>query len=491
MSSPIISTEGRPARSGDRYNEEWRQLVFPPDYRNPRPADRYNLVVIGAGPAGLVAAMGAARLGAKVALIERQAMGGDCLNAGCVPSKTLLASSAERLPFQDAMSRVRAVRAEIAHHDSVARYVQEGVDVFLGSARFINPHRIRVGDQILRARKILIATGAHPFVPPIPGLEELKPLTNETIFELSAPPRRLLVLGGGPVGCELAQAFVRLGTRVDLIEQEPRVLPNDEPEAAELVARSLKRDGVELHLAVRARSASQVDGSKVLELDGNQRIECDQILVAAGRRRSVDDLNLEAAGVRYDPKTGIEVNARLQTSQTHIYAAGDVCSHYPFTHSADAQARIVIRNALFLGRARADRLIIPRCTYTKPELAHVGATRVELDRAGRLYDQYRVKFGDLDRGATDDAADGYAEVLTEKRSDHILGATIVGKDAGEQISALVLMMTRRLGLGQLGSLVLPYPTRSEYLRRLADEYLRTRLTPGTARILKWWLARTR
>jgi len=475
----------------DPENEQWRRLVFPAVYRNPRPAARYNLVVIGAGPAGLVAAMGAASLGAKVALIERWAMGGDCLNAGCVPSKTLLASAAQGLSFQEAMHRVRAVRAQIAHHDSVERYRDAGVDVFLGSASFLSPHEIRVNEHVLRAGKTVIATGARPFVPPVPGLKELQPLTNETVFELTEQPRRLAVLGGGPVGCELAQAFARLGTRVDLIEQETRVLPNEEPEAAELVSRALVRDGVRLHLGARVTSAFPVERARVLELKSAERIESDEVLVAVGRQRNLEELNLEAAGVRFDANSGIEVDAHLRTSEADIYAAGDVCSRYQFTHNADAHARIVIRNALFLGRARADRLVIPWCTYTKPEVAHVGATPSELDRAGRRYDRYRIDFGDLDRGGTDDGADGYAEVLTERRADRVIGATIVGKDAGEQLSPLLLMMTGGVGLGRLGSLVLPYPTRSEYLRRLADSYMRTRLTPAVARVLKWWLVRAR
>jgi len=491
MNSSLTGGDIEVLRQTDRYNDQWRQLVFPPDYRNPVSAARYNLVVIGAGPAGLVAAMGAASLGARVALIERQAMGGDCLNVGCVPSKTLLASAARGLSFQEAMRSVRGVRAHIAQHDSVERYKEAGVDVFLGSASFLNAQEIRVGEQLLRARKIVIATGARPLVPAVPGLKELQPLTNETVFELIAQPRRLAVLGGGPVGCELAQAFARLGTRVDLLELESRVLPNEDPEAAELVSRALARDGVHLHLGARVTSAFRLNGARVLEVEGGKRIESDEVLAAIGRRPNVEDLNLEAAGVRFDPKSGIKVNARLQTSQANIYAAGDVCSRFQFTHNADAHARIVIRNALFLGRARADRLVIPRCTYTKPEVAHAGVARSELDRAGQRYDRYRIDFGDLDRGGTDDGADGYAEVLTERAADRIIGATIVGKDAGEHLSPLLLMMTRGVGLGRLGSLVLPYPTRSEYLRRLADYYMRTRLTPPTARGLKWWLDRTR
>ncbi len=468
----------------------WRRLVFPPGYRNPTPAARYHLTVIGAGPAGLVTAIAAAGLGARVALVERHAMGGDCLNVGCVPSKTLLAAAAGGLTFARAMQRVRAVRASIARHDSVERYCGAGVDVFLGPASFSDAHEIRVAEARLRTRRTVIATGARAYIPPLPGLGEIAPLTNETVFDLTGQPRRLAVLGAGPVGCELAQAFARLGTHVELLELGPQILPQDEPEAAQRVAEALVRDGVSLRLGARVTGASRTSAGRVLMLADGTAVAADEVLVAAGRARNVEGLALERAGVRFDSQAGVAVNARLQTSHPHVYAAGDVCAALQFTHAADAQARIAVRNALFPGGARADTLVIPWCTYTRPELAHVGATSRELEGAGRAFDRYRVEFGELDRGQTDDAADGFAEVLTARGSDRILGATIVGRDAGEQLSPLVLALTRGLGLKRLGSLVLPYPTRSEYLRRILDAYSRTRLTPFTARTLKWWLART-
>ncbi len=468
----------------------WRRLVFPADYRNPTPAARYHLTVIGAGPAGLVTAIAAAGLGARVALVERHAMGGDCLNVGCVPSKTLLAAVRGGLTFALAMQRVRAVRARIARHDSVERYTQAGVDVFLGQGSFSNAHEIRVAEATLRARRTVIATGARARIPPLPGLEEITPLSNETVFDLTEPPRRLAVLGAGPVGCELAQAFARLGTQVELLELGPQILAQDEPEAAQRVADALVRDGVRLRLGARVTGASRTLAGKVLMLADGTSVAADEVLVAAGRARNVEGLELERAGVRFDSEAGIAVNARLQTSHAHIYAAGDVCAALQFTHAADAQARVAVRNALFPGGARADKLVIPWCTYTRPELAHVGATSRELQGAGRAFDRYRVEFGELDRGQTDDAADGFAEVLTARGSDRILGATIVGRDAGEQLAPLVLALTRGLGLKSLGSLVLPYPTRSEYLRRILDSYSRTRLTPFTAGTLRWWLTRT-
>jgi pyruvate/2-oxoglutarate dehydrogenase complex dihydrolipoamide dehydrogenase (E3) component len=468
----------------------WRRLVFPADYRNPKPAARYHLTVIGAGPAGLVTAIAAAGLGARVALIERHAMGGDCLNVGCVPSKTLLAGAAAGLTFAHAMQRVRAVRASIAQHDSVERYTQAGVDVFLGQGSFSGAHEIRVGEARLRTRRTVIATGARAQVPPLPGLAEIAPLTNETVFDLRAQPRRLAVLGAGPVGCELAQAFARLGTQVELLELGPRILPQDEADAAQRVADALLRDGIRLRLGAHVSGASRTSAGKVLNLADGTAVAADEVLVAAGRARNVEGLELERAGVRFEPQAGILVDPHLRTSHPHIYAAGDVCGALQFTHAADAQARIAVRNALFPGAARADALLIPWCTYTRPELAHVGATSGELQHRGHAFDRYRVEFGELDRGQTDDAADGFAQVLTARGSDRILGATIVGRDAGEQLSPLVLALTLGLGLKRLGSLVLPYPTRSEYLRRILDAYNRTRLTPFTARTLRWWLRRT-
>ncbi|MCB1624970.1 MAG: mercuric reductase [Pseudomonadales bacterium] len=492
---------------GHAADQVWRTLVFPADYRNPAPADRYNLVVIGAGPAGLVISIAAAGLGAKVALIERYRMGGDCLNVGCVPSKTLLASATNGLSFDRAMARVRAVRAEIAQHDSVARYTQAGVDVFLGAAEFIDPHRVRVDKLVLTGKKIVIATGASAFVPPIPGLAA-QALTNENIFDLQEQPRRLAILGGGPIGCELAQAFARLGTAVHLIEMQPRILPIEDESASQAVQLALAADGVHLHLGRKVTSIETTHGAKQLRHESTnsdagseavETLEVDVVLAAIGRQRNVARLGLEAAGVRFDPRGGIEVDARLRTSQRHIFAAGDVCSRYQFTHMADAHARIVVRNALFLGRARADDLVVPWCTYTKPEVAHVGATRRDLEQSATAFMPLRFEFDALDRGKTDAkvdaqsvaASDGYAELLVQPQSGRILGATIVGQDAGEQIAQLVLAMYQRTGLGSLGSLVLPYPTRSEYLRRLADAWNRTRLTPRTAGLLKWWLRRTR
>lgn len=477
--------------AGEQFDREWRALVSPAVYRNPSPAVRYNLVVIGAGPAGLIAAIAAAGLGARVALVERHAMGGDCLNVGCVPSKALLSAASRGMGFERAFAWLREVRALISRHDSAERYSKAGVDVYLGECRFVDAHTVQVGEHRLRTRKTMIATGARAALPTVPGLEECRPHTNESIFDLKHQPKRLAVLGAGPIGCELAQAFARLGTEVHLLEAMPRVLPAEDSDASTIVAAALQRDGVRLYLDEKLARVESHAATRVLETAGGKRIVVDELVVAAGRRRNIEGLELERAGVRADPQAGIEVNERLQTSNPDIFAAGDVCSRYQFTHHADAQARIVVRNALFMGRARASALIVPWCTYTSPEVAHVGVTRRHAEETRRAFDAWRVGWGELDRGCTDAAAEGFVEVLTEKGRDRIIGATLVGKDAGEQLAPLLLLMNNGLGLSAIDRTVIPYPTRSEYLRRLADAYVRQHFTPPVAKLFKWWLASRR
>ena len=475
------------AYPGAHYDAAWRELTFPAGYTNPEPKARYHVVVLGAGTAGLITAIGAAGLGARVALVEREAMGGDCLNVGCVPSKALLEftrPSGDVVKFDDAFEWMRKVRAEISEHDSVERYTQSGVDVFLGSAHLLDDTTVQVGDRRLNARRIVLATGARAAIPPIPGLVDCEPLTNETLFDLREPPASLAILGAGAIGCEMAQAFVRLGVEVQLFEMAERVLPLEEEEASAVVARALQRNGVILHLNAPVSSVSRHD-SKVTVHSPDVQVTVDRILVAAGRRANIEDLNLDVVGV--DTEAGlVKVDRRLRTSNPRIYAAGDVCSPAQYTHNADAQARIVVQNALFAPTAHTDNLVIPHCTYTDPEVAQVGRSKAALRQEPIGFDVYRVAFGDLDRGRTQDDAEGFVEVLTREGGDEILGATIVGHDAGEQIAGLCIAMSHHIGLGGLGKTVLPYPTRAEYLRRLADSYNRTRLTPRTKRIMSHW-----
>lgn len=471
---------------GDDHDRRWRELVFPENYRNPEPRRKYHLVVIGAGPAGLVASIAAAGLSARVALVERQAMGGDCLNVGCVPSKSLL-EFARRSPhagFAEAFAWLRQVRSEIAAHDSVERYVRSGVDVFLGPARFVGRNSVQVGEKRLIARRFLIATGARAELPGIPGLQDCDPLTNESFFDVVERPGCLAILGAGPVGCELAQGMARLGVEVHLFEMAGRVLPGSIATASEAVASALQSDGVRLHLDSKVTRIS-VAGNRSTIHARDASVTVDRVLVAAGRRANVEGLNLAAAGVELRDGR-IAVDDRLRTTNRRIYAAGDVCSALPFTHNADAQARIVVRNALFAPTASIRKLVVPQCTYTDPEVAQVGQTQARLAEAGVAFDCYRLNFAELDRARTAGERDGFVELLTAGGSDRILGATIVGHDAGEQIAPLCMAMANGLGLGAVGKAVLPYPTRAEYLRRLADQYARTRLTPRAAGLLKAW-----
>jgi pyruvate/2-oxoglutarate dehydrogenase complex dihydrolipoamide dehydrogenase (E3) component len=493
----------------DAHNRALLANVHPLEWKNPEPARRYNLVVIGAGTAGLVAAAGAATLGARVALIEKRLLGGDCLNFGCVPSKALLRCARARADVREAggfgivvpegaradfgavMERMRALRARIAPHDSAERLRSLGVDVFFGEARFLDRETIEVDGRALRFRKACVATGARPSAPDLPGLAEAGYLTNETVFSLTERPARLAVIGAGPVGCELAQAFARLGSRVWLLQRGDRVLPQEEEDAAAFIERALREDRVELLLGSRATGARRTPTGKTLTIqikDGTRDLEVDEILVGVGRTPNVDGLDLEAAGVKYDARRGVDVNDRLQTSHSDVYAAGDVCSRYQFTHVADAMARIVVRNALFFGRARTSALTIPWCTYTDPEIAHVGLGDREAAERGLDIDTIVVPMPVLDRAVLDGEEAGLLKVHHRKGSDRIVGATLVARHAGEMISELTVAIEGGIGLRGIGRTIHPYPTQAEVFRKAADAYERSRLTPRVRRVLKAFLA---
>jgi pyruvate/2-oxoglutarate dehydrogenase complex dihydrolipoamide dehydrogenase (E3) component len=488
----------------NEFDQELVDQTSPPGWPNPRPEGRYNLVVVGAGPAGLVCAAGAAGLGARVALIEKYRLGGDCLHYGCVPSKAVIrsarsAAEARRagefgvrvtgpigVDFADLMQRMRRLRAGISHHDSAARFRRLGVDVYFGAPRFTGPDTIEVGGQTLRFARAAITTGARPADPGLTGLDQTGYLTNETVFDLTELPRRLVVLGAGPIGCELAQAFRRFGSEVHLVNRSDRMLPKESPEAVAIVRRQFERDGIHLHLGVKLlggeRQGDQV--SFVIEEAGRRMaLPADAILVAVGRKANVENLGLEAAGVEYDAK-GVSVDDHLRTTNQRIYAAGDVCSAYKFTHAADAMARIVLRNALFFGRARASALVIPRCTYTDPEVAHVGLTAEQAKEQGIEVETFHQELADVDRAVVDGEAEGFAAVHVRQGSDRIVGATIVAPHAGEMIGEVALAMTNKLGLSALAGTVHAYPTQIEVLKRLGDAYMRTKLTPRTAKLLR-------
>ncbi len=495
----------------DGYNRQLVANVHPPDWVNPEPAGRYNLVVLGAGTAGLVSAVGAAGLGARVALVERALMGGDCLNVGCVPSKALLRCARAAAAVRDAgafgvevppgvrvnfpavMERMRRLRAEISPSDSAARYRGLGVDVFLGHGRFTGRDTVEVAGKTLRFAKAVIATGARAARPPIPGLAEAGYLTNETVFTLTELPRRLAVIGAGPIGCELAQAFARFGAEVSLLGKVPQLLPREDRDAAALVEKALARDGVRLALGCKVLAVERQGAEKVLRVEGGgaREVRVDEILVGVGRQPNVEGLDLEAAGVDYDAKEGVHVNDRLRTSNRRVYAAGDICSRFKFTHAADAMARIVIRNALFLGRAKASALTIPWCTYTDPEVAHVGLYEHEARERGYEVKTFTQELAHVDRAILDGEAEGFVKVHVEAGGDRILGATIVARHAGEMISELTLAMVGGLGLGKLSQTIHPYPTQAEAMKKAGDAYYRTRLTPFVKWLFRKWLGWTR
>jgi pyruvate/2-oxoglutarate dehydrogenase complex dihydrolipoamide dehydrogenase (E3) component len=496
----------------DEHNGRLVANVHPPDWVNPEPAPRYNIVVIGAGTAGLVTAAGAAGLGAKVALIERDLLGGDCLNVGCVPSKALIRSAraaaevrdadwfgvrvppGARVDFPAVMERMRRLRAGISPHDSTARFRGLGVDVFLGQAAFTGRDTVDVGGKVLRFRRAVIATGARAHHPPVPGLAEAGFLTNENVFSLTELPPRLAVVGAGPIGCELAQSFARFGSRVHLLANHSQILPREDRDAAQLVEKSLRRDGVELTLNCQVDRVEKRGHEKVAHLttaQGKQEIVVDEILVGAGRVPNVEGLNLEAVNVRYDRREGVSVNDRLQTSNPNIYAAGDICSRYKFTHAADAAARIVIQNALFKGRAKASALTIPWCTYTAPEVAHVGLYEDEAKERGISFRTFTQEFAEVDRAVLDGEVEGFVKVLTGSKGDKILGATIVAAHAGDMISQLTLAMVGGLGLSTIAKTIYPYPTQAEAIKKVGDAYNRTRLTPTVKWLFEKWLSWSR
>jgi len=496
----------------DIHNRKLIDNAHPADWTNPEPAGRYNLVVIGAGTAGLVAAAGAAGLGAKVALVERHLMGGDCLNFGCVPSKGIISAGRVAASVRDAgrfgvnvsggwdvdfgaaMERMRELRAGISGHDSAARFRDLGIDVFLGDGQFSGQDTVEVAGQTLRFTGAVIATGARAAAPPIPGLDEVEYLTNETIFSLTELPSRIGIIGAGPIGCELAQTFARLGSEVFLVESTHGILPREDPEAAEIVKNSLLRDGVRL-LCCGHQTKVGKEGAQIrlyLESHGRSYDEpVDKLLVAVGRAPNVDSLNLEAAGVDFDRRTGIEVDDKLRTSNRRIFAAGDVCSRYKFTHAADFMARIVIRNALFKGRAKVSALTIPWCTYTSPEIAHVGLYPGEAEKQGIAIDTFSEELDHVDRAILEGETEGFVRVHVKKGTDQILGATIVAANAGDMISEITLAMTYGLGLKKIGDVIHPYPTQAEAIRKVGDVYNRSRLTPFVKSLFQKWLAWTR
>jgi pyruvate/2-oxoglutarate dehydrogenase complex dihydrolipoamide dehydrogenase (E3) component len=453
---------------------------------------RTDLCVIGAGSGGLAVAAGAVQMGASVVLIERGRMGGDCLNYGCVPSKSLIAAgraahamrTAGRfgvnghepaIDFPGVHDHVKGVIAAIAPHDSQERFEKLGVEVIRAPARFVGPQEAEADGRRIRARRFVVATGSSPAVPPIPGLAEVPHLTNETVFDLTERPEHMVVIGGGPIGCELAQAYRRLGARVTMLELFS-ILPKDDPDAVAVVRDQLRAEGIDLReraaIAAVARDGNGI--ALTLRNDGaGGRITGSHLLVAAGRRANIDGLDLEAAGIAYGA-AGIKVDARLRTSNWRVYAIGDVAGGPQFTHMAAYHAGVVIKNVLFRLPAKVDDRAVPWVTYTDPELAHVGLTEAQARERGVAVDAVRWEFKDNDRAQTERETKGFAKALVDRRG-RIHGATIVGERAGELIQPWVLAIAGGLKIGALAQFIAPYPTFGEASKRAAGAYYTPKL----------------
>jgi pyruvate/2-oxoglutarate dehydrogenase complex dihydrolipoamide dehydrogenase (E3) component len=507
VSGDSIIEEFPQAHPFDEHNRALIANVHPTDWTNPEPSGRYNMVVIGGGTAGLVTAAGAAGLGAKVALIERALLGGDCLNVGCVPSKALIRCARAYAEVRDAsafgvtvpdgatvdfdsvMERMRKLRADISPNDSAKRFRELGIDVFIGDARFTGPDTVEVDGKTLRFSRACIATGARAVPLPIPGLEEAGYLTNETLFSLTELPRRMAVIGAGPIGCEMAQSFARFGTEVTLVEAMHQLLGREDQDAAERIKQALLRDGVRINCCAKITGVRKEDDETILTLEGETggELVVDAVLVSVGRAPNVEGLGLEAAGVEFDERQGVKVNDRLRTANPRIFAAGDICSPYKFTHAADFMARIVIQNALFFGRSKASALTIPWCTYTDPEIAHVGMYERDARQRGIDVHTITVELSDVDRAVLDGEEEGFLKVHLKRGTDRILGATLVARHAGEMINEITLAMVAGKGLGAIAKTIHPYPTQAEVIRKSGDAYNRTRLTPFVRKLFTFFL----
>jgi pyruvate/2-oxoglutarate dehydrogenase complex dihydrolipoamide dehydrogenase (E3) component len=461
-----------------------RQIAqgHPTDWRPPRPKDVYQLVVVGGGPCGLTAAITAAKAGHTVALAERNLTGGTCVNFGCTPSKSLLRAAravhqardgekfgyqlgaAPRVDFAAVMTRVREMRAFSGGFDAVAVAAGAGIDVFLGDGRFVGPDAVEVDGRRLRFDKALIATGSGPAVPRLPGLADTRYLTNETVFELTELPRRLVCLGAGVAGCELAQAFRRLGSEVDLVGRAERLLPGEEASASEVLAKRFTAEGVRLRLGV---TATKVDGRQGrLALSDGSELAYDALLVTAGRKVRVDGMGLEAAGVRFSP-AGVEADDHLRTTNPAVYAAGDVAQPEKFTHAAIATARLAVANALDGAGRRLSDLVIPHCTYTDPEVGQVGIAPAAAAKRGMALKVHRLELAKVERAMIDGEADGFAALYTHKGV--IVGATFVAAHAGESLPLLTLAVAQKMTPAALAAVIHCYPTQVEAIQRVADQ----------------------
>ncbi len=481
--------------------------LHPTDWRNPAPSARYQLVVIGGGTAGVSAALHAARLGARVALIERNLLGGTCLNTGCVPSRALIRTSRLYAEMRDAprygactptdiqtnfaatMARVRAIRCELSGNGSLRTLREAGVDVYFGRPQFTAPDTVALEGASLRFARAIIATGARPHVPDIPGLKRAGFLTNESVFDLTTLPKRLLVIGGGPIGCELAQAFCRLGAHTVIVQTLPLFLEHEERDAAQMLSDAMARDGVQVRLNTRVAGIRVEHGEKLVDLvsdDYHNTIAVDAILAGVGRIANVEGLQLEAAGVAFTT-SGVTVDDRLQTSNPRIYAAGDVCLRHKYGHTAYASAQMAVSNALFGARERMSRRVIPWCTFTDPEIAHVGLYVREANQHHIPVKTYTILMHQVDRAVADSETAGFVKIHVREGTDHILGATIVARHAGDMINEITLAMGAGIGLRQIARVIHCYDTQAEAIQMAAAACERTRLTARVHARLQRWL----
>jgi len=471
---------------------------------------KFDLVIIGGGVAGLVSASGAARLGARVALVERLSLGGDCLRTGCVPTKRLVRSARVahiargagefgieidglRVDFGKVMRSMREVRAGIGEHDAPARFRAMGVEVVIGSGRFVDPHTFEVGGERLIGRKFIIATGSRPVMLPIPGLKESGALTNETALELEKLPASIVILGAGPIGMEFAQVFGRLGSKVTVIEKAGQILPREDKELADELFRAVADEGVKIETCTEVAEVSLKGGAKVLRAScpsGDKAFEADEVMIAIGRSPNVEGLGLEAAGVEYDGKKGIGTDDTLRTSQNHIYACGDVAGKYAFTSVAEYHAGIALSNALFpFVNRKVDYRVVPWTTFTDPELARAGLTEDEArQKHGSGVKVYRFHFKDVDRAVIDGEGRGLIKLVCDGKAG-ILGAHILGPHAGELIHEYALAMRENLPLTRISRMMHVYPTDSQGVKRAADQYYMEKLFAGWFPKLAGWLMR--
>ena len=469
-----------------------RELVRPPSWQNPTPADRYNLVVLGGGTAGLVSAIGAAGLGARVAIVERRHMGGDCLNHGCVPSKVLIKAarvlaqaraagdfgvrvSAVGLDFDAAMARLRRIRSGLAGQDSVQRLTALGIDVFLGHGRFAARDIVDVDGLCLRFSRAVIATGARPVAPSIPGLAEAGYMTYESIFSLAARPASLVVIGAGSIACELAQTFCRFGSKVTLVTDESRLLPREDPDASATLRARFEREGIHVWTDTTIDRVWRDGGIVSTGCHGRDApLEAEALFVATRRIANLEELGLERAGIRCDAR-GLVVDQRLRTTNPRVWAAGDSTSAFQSTHAADAMARMVVENALFHGWRSTSALVIPRATYTDPEIAHVGISAEDAQRRADVR-TLTVTLESVDRAVIDGTTEGFVRAHVGPRG-RILGATVVAANAGDLIGEMTLAMAAGVSMGALGRTVHAYPTHGDAWKKIADAWRREKLTP--------------